>query len=128
VNQSIEMLVPHIVRERRHAALTPIQTIVPTPAPILSTSRAVVKTQTDASKKTLATTDPILARDAASSETEHRHAIIAEAAYLRAEQRHFEPGHDVEDWLAVKSPSIGTERWSPPLPPSDAQASNRPLR
>jgi hypothetical protein len=29
--------------------------------------------------------------------------MIAEAAYLTAEQRHFEAGHDVEDWLAAES-------------------------
>jgi hypothetical protein len=34
--------------------------------------------------------------------SEHRHADIAEAAYRRAEQRHFEPGHDLEDWLAAE--------------------------
>jgi hypothetical protein len=39
----------------------------------------------------------------ASSEDEWRRATIAEAAYLRAEQRHFEPGHDLEDWLAAES-------------------------
>ncbi|MGA2708800.1 MAG: DUF2934 domain-containing protein [Steroidobacteraceae bacterium] len=39
----------------------------------------------------------------ASSEDERRRAMIAEAAYLRAEQRHFEPGHDLEDWLAAES-------------------------
>jgi len=72
-------------------------------APILSTSLAVVQTQTDVSQKTLATTDPILARDAASNAAEDRHAIIAGAAYLRTKQRHFEPGHDVEDWLAAES-------------------------
>jgi len=32
-----------------------------------------------------------------------RLAMIAEAAYLRAEQRHFEPGHDLEDWLAAEN-------------------------
>lgn len=38
----------------------------------------------------------------ASNVTEHRHAEIAEAAYQRAEQRRFEPGHDLEDWLAAE--------------------------
>jgi hypothetical protein len=36
------------------------------------------------------------------SETE-RHRLIEVAAYLRAEQRHFEAGHDVEDWLAAEA-------------------------
>jgi hypothetical protein len=33
---------------------------------------------------------------------EARHAMIAEAAYLRAEQRGFAPGHENEDWLAAE--------------------------
>jgi maltodextrin utilization protein YvdJ len=31
-----------------------------------------------------------------------RYERIAEAAYLRAQQRGFEPGHEVEDWLAAE--------------------------
>ena len=34
---------------------------------------------------------------------EQRHAMIAEAAYYRAEQRGFEPGHELEDWCAAES-------------------------
>jgi Protein of unknown function (DUF2934) len=34
---------------------------------------------------------------------EARHAMIAEAAYLRAERRGFTPGYDIEDWLAAES-------------------------
>ena len=34
---------------------------------------------------------------------EHRAALIAEAAFFRAEQRGFDPGHEVEDWLAAES-------------------------
>lgn len=33
---------------------------------------------------------------------EDRHAMIAEAAYLRAERRGFEPGQENEDWLAAE--------------------------
>jgi hypothetical protein len=33
---------------------------------------------------------------------EARHALIAESAYLRAERRGFEPGHETEDWLAAE--------------------------
>ncbi len=36
------------------------------------------------------------------SESE-RHCMIEVAAYLRAEQRNFEAGHDVEDWLAAEA-------------------------
>jgi hypothetical protein len=31
-----------------------------------------------------------------------RHDRIAKAAYLRAERRNFEPGHELEDWLAAE--------------------------
>jgi Protein of unknown function (DUF2934) len=31
-----------------------------------------------------------------------RHQAIARAAYYRAERRHFEPGHELEDWLAAE--------------------------
>lgn len=31
-----------------------------------------------------------------------RHSKLAEAAYVRAEQRGFAPGHELEDWLAAE--------------------------
>jgi hypothetical protein len=34
---------------------------------------------------------------------ERRAALIAEAAFFRAERRGFSPGHEVEDWLAAES-------------------------
>lgn len=34
---------------------------------------------------------------------EQRAALIAEAAYFRAEKRGFAPGHESEDWLAAES-------------------------
>ena len=34
--------------------------------------------------------------------TDDRRAMIAEAAYLRAERRGFSPGHETEDWLAAE--------------------------
>ena len=33
---------------------------------------------------------------------EERRLMISQAAYYRAERRHFEPGHEVEDWLAAE--------------------------
>lgn len=30
------------------------------------------------------------------------HTVIAEAAYFRAQRRGFEPGHELEDWLAAE--------------------------
>ena len=35
-------------------------------------------------------------------EAAHRQAMIAEIAYFRAERRGFEPGHELEDWLAAE--------------------------
>lgn len=32
-----------------------------------------------------------------------RRAMIAEAAYYRAERRSFEPGHELEDWLQAEA-------------------------
>jgi hypothetical protein len=29
--------------------------------------------------------------------------MIAKAAYFRAQQRNFEPGHELQDWLAAES-------------------------
>ena len=34
---------------------------------------------------------------------EYRRALIAEAAYLRAERRNFAPGYEVDDWLNAES-------------------------
>jgi hypothetical protein len=34
---------------------------------------------------------------------EQRAALIAEAAYFRAQGRGFAPGHETEDWLAAES-------------------------
>jgi len=32
-----------------------------------------------------------------------RHELIAELAYFRALKRGFEPGHELEDWLAAEA-------------------------
>lgn len=34
---------------------------------------------------------------------EMRHDIIAQAAYFRAQRRDFEPGHELDDWLAAEA-------------------------
>jgi len=33
---------------------------------------------------------------------QERWAMVAQAAYFRAERRGFEPGHEIEDWLAAE--------------------------
>jgi Protein of unknown function (DUF2934) len=35
--------------------------------------------------------------------SDDRQSCIAEAAYYRAEHRHFAPGHELDDWLAAES-------------------------
>jgi Protein of unknown function (DUF2934) len=38
----------------------------------------------------------------ASISSDGRQSMVAQAAYFRAERRGFEPGHEVEDWLAAE--------------------------
>ena len=45
---------------------------------------------------------PVVMPPRARLSPEARHALIAEAAYLRAERRSFAPGHETEDWLAAE--------------------------
>lgn len=40
---------------------------------------------------------------AAFVDPQQRSALIAEAAYLRALNRNFEPGHELEDWLSAEA-------------------------
>lgn len=39
---------------------------------------------------------------ASGSDAGSRRALIAQAAYLRAERRGFEPGHELDDWCAAE--------------------------
>lgn len=32
----------------------------------------------------------------------HRHRMVAEAAFYMAQRRRFDPGHDIDDWLAAE--------------------------
>ncbi|MET0660448.1 MAG: DUF2934 domain-containing protein, partial [Steroidobacteraceae bacterium] len=43
-----------------------------------------------------------MAAHIAEARAAERHAKIAAAAYFRAEQRGFEPGHELDDWLAAE--------------------------
>ncbi|MGH8308963.1 MAG: DUF2934 domain-containing protein [Steroidobacteraceae bacterium] len=45
----------------------------------------------------------IAARTAAFVEPARRTAMIAEGAYYRAERRGFDPGHELDDWLAAEA-------------------------
>jgi hypothetical protein len=41
--------------------------------------------------------------DATITNSKAREALIAELAYFRALRRSFEPGHEIEDWLAAEA-------------------------
>lgn len=45
---------------------------------------------------------PTLTNASLSLKGEDRRLLIAEAAYFRAEQRGFQPGRELEDWLAAE--------------------------
>jgi hypothetical protein len=45
----------------------------------------------------------IVTRSSAYLEPQAREAMIAEGAYFRSAHRGFEPGHEVDDWLASES-------------------------
>jgi hypothetical protein len=49
-------------------------------------------------------------REDSLTDGQHR-SLIAIAAYFLAEHRHFEPGHEMEDWLAAER-QIGSEGMS----------------
>ncbi len=40
--------------------------------------------------------------ESVSLDSEARRAMIAEKAYFLAEQRRFEPGHELDDWLSAE--------------------------
>jgi hypothetical protein len=42
-----------------------------------------------------------------SSSREDTRRRIAEAAYFRAKERNFEPGHELEDWVEAESEVMG---------------------
>ena len=44
----------------------------------------------------------VVTRSSAYMEPDTRDALIAEAAYFRSSHRGFEPGHEVDDWLAAE--------------------------
>ena len=50
------------------------------------------------------------------AESARRHALIEKAAYLRAEHRGFEPGHELEDWCEAER-EIDTQLFRGDTPP-----------
>jgi hypothetical protein len=45
---------------------------------------------------------------------EDRQRLIAKAAYFLAERRHFQPGYELEDWLAAEAE---VDQWRGPFTP-----------
>ncbi|HKZ73293.1 MAG TPA: DUF2934 domain-containing protein [Steroidobacteraceae bacterium] len=63
--------------------------------------RTLVRSRTKAAVAGAVEPDSIVTRPAVEPET--RAAMIAEAAYFRAEKRGFDPGHELGDWLAAEA-------------------------
>ena len=53
-------------------------------------------------------------------------AMIAETAYYKAEQRGFDPGHEVADWLAAEREVEAILSASAPLPAKRPRAATTP--
>ena len=67
------------------------------PAVTSPNARSTRKTTTDKpARKSRTNAAPMI-------DPERRRALIAEAAYFRAERRGFAPGHEAEDWLAAEA-------------------------
>lgn len=58
----------------------------------------------------------------AQNRASERHAMVALAAYYRAQKRGFEAGHELEDWLAAEEEVAAAKRLTI-LSPSDSIAS-----
>jgi Protein of unknown function (DUF2934) len=76
------------------AAPTANRPVAKPAAPVVSG----LSTQPQRATRTLAGIDPSSSRE----------ALIATAAYYRAQKRGFQPGHEVEDWLAAEREIDGT--------------------
>ncbi|HWG76961.1 MAG TPA: DUF2934 domain-containing protein [Steroidobacteraceae bacterium] len=64
-----------------------------TPTPSNRNTRKITSNKAD--RKPQASMAPLI-------DPQRRRALIAEAAYFRAERRGFAPGHEAEDWLAAE--------------------------
>jgi hypothetical protein len=60
---------------------------------------AVTKERRTAPRKTNSTPKP----DSIRASADDIRQLIAEAAYFRAKQRGFEPGHELDDWVQAES-------------------------
>jgi hypothetical protein len=72
-------------------------------APLRKPHRAVAKRRIGPVAAAEPTQALVRADLKAGIDPEQRRAMVAEAAYFCAERRGFEPGHEIEDWLAAES-------------------------
>jgi hypothetical protein len=73
----------------------------PTTTPTTATPRARAKSATTSAPRVRKTAAKAATHAPVSEDV--RRAMIAEAAYLRAERRGFAPGGEAEDWLAAEA-------------------------
>jgi hypothetical protein len=69
----------------------------------VSKKKVIVKKKTTTKKRVAKRTTTAKSAGSHSISPRERYEMIATMAYYRAEQRNFEPGHDVEDWLDCES-------------------------
>jgi hypothetical protein len=71
--------------------------------PGAGTTRAVKSRQGKRSRGAQPPINSVVTRSSAYVEPQEREAMIAESAYFRSAHRGFEPGHEVDDWLASEA-------------------------
>ena len=85
-------------KERRK---TPRKAATPTPKP--DTRAAAPRRATSAQRAAPITTTNVQAEVS----PEEIRRLISEAAYYRAQERGFEPGHELDDWIQAESEVMG---------------------
>jgi hypothetical protein len=90
--------------ETKESRKTPRKAVTTTPKP--DTPAAAPRKPTSEQRAAPASTpmSSNLRPDISSEETRRQ---IAEAAYYRAKERGFEPGHELEDWIEAESEVMG---------------------
>lgn len=87
----------------------------PTPAALLSRTAAPAS-PADRSPAADTPANAVIGRSPLFIEPARREAMIAEAAYYRAQHRGFEPGHEFEDWCAAEAEIDGMLNGCAPPP------------
>ena len=68
-----------------------------------ATARAIKNRRGKRSRGAQPPINSVVTRSSAYVEPQEREAMFAESAYFRSAQRGFEPGHEVDDWLASEA-------------------------